>query len=444
MSPVLQHYMAAPLRLRWYTVATAVLFVLVAPAAAAQPVALLPAELSMLVAAAIDTHPSIKRARANRRAALQDIDAARRAKWPTVSATTEANVGGPDTTSQVAAIRIEQTLWDQGGQEARIAAVMTGADISALQLDLEQQDLAMQTINAWQALLAAQRRYNAANATVNIIAGFKAQMARRVDAQASPAIDLELVDARLLQTQVERLSAENNVQLALQNLSRLTGINDLSARPWVAPSQVAAPLTRAGEAAFEAAISRANWDAVVQGHPLVTKARLEYSQVGEQLRAKQADRWPQAYARIDQPLANNPFTGSNQATLLIGLRYTPGAGFSTQLEAQALATRLEAQAFEIDKVARTVDQLIYDDQQTFSVSVAHAAAQSLSLAGSQRVLASYERQFQAGRKTWQDLLNAAREVAQNAFSLSDTQSTIQGAMYRLQVRLGVLSTMTEH
>ena len=436
--------MAAPLRLRWYTVATAVLFVLVAPAAAAQPVALLPAELSMLVAAAIDTHPSIKSARANRRAALQDIDAARRAKWPTVSATTEANVGGPDTTSQVAAIRIEQTLWDQGAQEARIAAVTTGADISALQLDLEQQDLAMQTINAWQALLGAQRRYNAANATVNIIAGFKAQMARRVDAQASPAIDLELVDARLLQTQVERLSAENNVQLALQNLSRLTGITDLSARPWAAPSQVAAPLTRAGEAAFEAAISRADWDTVVQSHPLVTKARLEYSQVGEQLRAKQADRWPQAYARIDQPLANNPLTGSNQATLLVGLRYTPGAGFSTQLEAQALATRLEAQSFEIDKAARTVDQLIYDDQQTFSVSVAHAAAQSLSLAGSQRVLASYERQFQAGRKTWQDLLNAAREVAQNAFSLSDTQSTIQGAMYRLQVRLGVLSTMAEH
>ena len=436
--------MAAPLRLRWYTVATAVLLVLVAPAAAVQPVALLPAELSMLVAAAIDTHPSIKSARANRRAALQDIDAARRAKWPTVSATTEANVAGPDTTSQVAAIRIEQTLWDQGAQDARIAAVMTGADISALQLDLEQQDLAMQTINAWQALLAAQRRYNAANATVNIIAGFKAQMTRRVDAQASPAIDLELVDARLLQTQVERLSAENNVQLALQNLSRLTGITDLSARPWAAPSQVAAPLTRASEAAFEAAISRANWDAVVQSHPLVTKARLEYSQVGEQLRAKQADRWPQAYARIDQPLANNPLTGSNQATLLVGLRYTPGAGFSTQLEAQALATRLEAQSFEIDKAARTVDQLIYDDQQTFSVSVAHAAAQSLSLAGSQRVLASYERQFQAGRKTWQDLLNAAREVAQNAFSLSDTQSTIQGAMYRLQVRLGVLSAMAEH
>ena len=436
--------MPAPLRLRWYTVATAVLFVLVAPAAAAQPVALLPAELSMLVAAAIDTHPSIKRARANRRAALQDIDAARRAKWPTVSATTEANVGGPDTTSQVSTLRIEQTLWDQGAQEARIAAVTTGADISALQLDLEQQDLAMQTINAWQALLGGQRRYNAANATVNVIAGFKAQMARRVDAQASPAIDLELVDARLLQTQVERLSAENNVQLALQNLSRLTGITDLSARPWAAPSQVAAPLTRAGEAAFEAAISRANWDAVVQSHPLVTKARLEYSQVGEQLRAKQADRWPQAYARIDQPLANNPLTGSNQATLLVGLRYTPGAGFSTQLEAQALATRLEAQSFEIDKAARAVDQLIYDDKQTFSVSVAHAAAQSLSLAGSQRVLASYERQFQAGRKTWQDLLNAAREVAQNAFSLSDTQSTIQGAMYRLQVRLGVLSTMTEH
>jgi len=89
-------------------------------------------------------------------------------------------------------------------------------------------------------------------------------------------------------------------------------------------------------------------------------------------------------------------------------------------------------------------QLIFDDQQTFAVSVAHANAQALSLAGSQRVLASYERQFQAGRKTWQDLLNAAREVAQNEFSLTDAQSTIQGAMYRLQVRLGAVSALTTH
>lgn len=59
------------------------------------------------------------------------------------------------------------------------------------------------------------------------------------------------------------------------------------------------------------------------------------------------------------------------------------------------------------------------------------------------MLASYERQFQAGRKTWQDLLNAAREVAQNEFNLSDAQSAMQGAMYRLQVRLGAIDVLRQ-
>jgi adhesin transport system outer membrane protein len=125
----------------------------------------------------------------------------------------------------------------------------------------------------------------------------------------------------------------------------------------------------------------------------------------------------------------------------VGLRYTPGAGFSTQLEASALAERLEAQSHDIDDATRTVTQLIFDDEQAFETSAAQAQAQVASLLGSQQVLASYERQFQAGRKTWQDLLNAAREVAQNEFNLSDAQSAMQGAMYRLQVRLGAIAVL---
>lgn len=184
-----------------------------------------------------------------------------------------------------------------------------------------------------------------------------------------------------------------------------------------------------------------DWETITTNHPLVQKAQLEYALANAQLKAKLADRWPQAYARVEQPLANNPLTGSNEASYLVGLRYTPGAGFSTQFEAAALAERLEAQSHDIDAATRTVTQLIFDDEQAFETSAAQAQAQVASLQGSHKVLASYERQFLAGRKTWQDLLNAAREVAQNEFNLSDAQSAMQGAMYRLQVRLGAIALL---
>ena len=411
-----------------------------APAAA---VPLLPAELSTLVTAAIRNHPAARSAQAKRRAALQDVAAAERSKWPTLTATTESKVGGVDAASEAMTLRIEQTLWDNGASDARISAVATTAEISALQVTLEQQDLAVQTINAWEAMLTAQRRLNAANTTVTVIEGFKAQMTRRVDSKASPTIDLALVEARLLQTQVERLAATNGLRMALQSLSRLTGMTQLAEQVWADAQQVAAPLSRAGVAAFQLQLRAVDRDALASNHPLVQKAQLEYAVANAQLKAKLADRWPQAYARIEQPLANNPITGSNQASYLVGLRYTPGAGFSTQLEAAALAERLEAQSHDIEAATRTVTQLIFDDEQTFETNAIQAQAQSASLLGSQQVLASYERQFQAGRKTWQDLLNAAREVAQNEFNLSDAQSAMQGAMYRLQVRLGAIDVLRQ-
>jgi len=412
-----------------------------ATGASAEAVALLPAELSTLVTAAIRNHPIAQSAQAKQRAALQDVAVAERGRWPTLTAITESTVGGAEAASQVMTLRVEQTLWDNGAGDARIAAVATAADIAALQVTLEQQDLAVKTINAWEAMLSAQRRLNAATTTAKVIEGFKAQMTRRVDSMASPAIDLALVEARLLQTQVERLAATNSLRVAIQNLARLTGLTRLHEHTWADAAKVAAPLSRAGITAFKMQLRNADWEAITSNHPLVQKAQLEYALANAQLKAKLADRWPQAYARVEQPLANNDLTGSNQASYLVGLRYVPGAGFSTQLEAAALAERLEAQSHDIEAATRTVTQLVFDDEQTFETNAIQAEAQGASLLGAQRVLASYERQFQAGRKTWQDLLNAAREVVQNEFNLGDAQSAMQGAMYRLQARLGAIDVL---
>jgi adhesin transport system outer membrane protein len=56
--------------------------------------------------------------------------------------------------------------------------------------------------------------------------------------------------------------------------------------------------------------------------------------------------------------------------------------------------------------------------------------------GSELVLASYKRQFEAGKKNWLDVLNAVRELAQNQYNQADTRGQLMGAMYRLQLRMG--------
>ena len=401
----------------------------------------LPADLTALITAAVQQHPAVGAAKATARAFGQEIAVAERAKWPALSVATEQTIGGPTAASQAMALRVEYTLWDNGAAKSRIQAATRAEAVANLQTALQQEDLAMQTINAWQAFGAAKRRVAATQKAEAVIEAFKAQMTRRVIARASPAIELDLVEARLLQTQVERMSAATAVDAAVRNLTRITGLLDLQERLAMADPDADVEQKRLGE--FALALEQIDKLALAQNHKLLKKVQLEGEQLAFQIKAREADLLPQAYARIEQPLANNTFTGSNQASYLVGLRYSPGAGFSSLLEVKALASRLEAQAFQTETALKEINNLIGDDQQLFDISIAHSKAQAAALEGSRLVLASYERQFQGGRKTWQDLLNVAREVAQNEVSLIDTIAAAKGAMHRLQVRLGAIEHLIQ-
>lgn len=52
------------------------------------------------------------------------------------------------------------------------------------------------------------------------------------------------------------------------------------------------------------------------------------------------------------------------------------------------------------------------------------------------VVASYLRQYQVGRKTWLDVLNAQRETTQARYTLADLEAGIQAAHLRLLMLSG--------
>lgn len=81
-------------------------------------------------------------------------------------------------------------------------------------------------------------------------------------------------------------------------------------------------------------------------------------------------------------------------------------------------------------------EAILGDIDQFASAENELLALQSAVTGSQHVLESYSRQFTAGRKTWIDLLNAVRELAQNQYACADSQAVLAAAFYRLQVRLG--------
>lgn len=387
--------------------------------------------LRYLLDATAATYPSILASRFEARANEQDLVATERQRWPTFSSSIESMSGNARSFPN-RSMQVEQTLWDAGRVTARINESQAMVEQGQIKTVLQRQELHLQVVAAWQNLMGAVARTQVANQTLARLGAFQAQMKRRVEAEASPRIDLELASARLLQTEVELETAQSSLQVALTRLEQLSGEQNLSAYLHRLPAM---PTLQDTQGTAEK-LAQTDWHRVAAEHPSVLRAQFEAQQAKSRLKAKQAEGWPQIYVRAFQPIGALPTSSDTSMTTFIGLRYSPGAGLANVVEAQALETRISSSEQMVVTAHRDVRQSLQSDQEELMNTRKRIAALERSVEGSDLVLASYQRQFQAGRKTWQDLLNAVRELAQNQYALADSQAAMMGAMYRLQVRMG--------
>jgi adhesin transport system outer membrane protein len=391
-----------------------------------------PLNLPYLLEQANLYHPSMQAARIDARASTEDLLAVQRQRWPTVSAVLEEGGSTPASSTSVASrvLRLEQTLWDSGRTSALIAEAEVFTNIGQTRISLQRQTLALQAVTAWQNLLASRDRVALAQATILKLSAYRDQIQRRIANEVSPAIDLELVQSRMLQTQVELTQARTTLKAALTRLEQVSGVNNLALHLQNLPAMSGLEATSEMPGLF----SGTDWALAASAHPSVAKARFEQKAAEQRILAKQAEQWPQVYARLDQPVASTNST--NKTSSFLGLRYTPGAGFSTLAEAKALSSRAASLEQGTEAAVREVFEAMQTDRDEFLNNRERIEALTTAVEGSDKVLDSYGRQFTAGRKTWQDLMNAVREVAQNQYALADANAAMLGAMYRLQIRLG--------
>ncbi len=390
-----------------------------------------PLVLYELLNSASHFYPSLKTARFEARAADEDAKAVSLQRWPTATVTAESQTGN-QRVYPTNVLQVQQTIWDFGRLTARISEAEAAADVSLLNVYLHQQDLFLQIIAGWQSMQTARERIKVAEITIDRLKAYQAQMRRRVEAEASSRIDLELVDARLLQTQVELAAAETTLQVALTRLEQLSGLERLRSRVGSAPAipNLKETLT------FTHVVNVSDWRLVASEGPLVARARAQLRQAQSKLDSKKSETWPQLYVRTYKPLSAIPNSTDTSMTAFVGMSYTPGAGLSTFAEAQALGTRLEGAQLAVESALLEMQQTLQSDREEYINARLRIEVLEKSVIGAELVLASYKRQFEAGKKTWLDLLNAVRELAQNQYGLADAQGSMLGAMYRLQLRMG--------
>jgi len=230
---------------------------------------------------------------------------------------------------------------------------------------------------------------------------------RRVAAEVSPLTDETQAAARWRQAITERIRTTQQIETARFLLAQLVG------RP-------------VGELLPPAPINMDRWsegtllDAAMRFSPerrrLVALVDAAEAQIG----FVRSQSMPTVVAGYQFSLGTLSY-GEERDRAYLGLQVQTGGGLSSLANVRAAMSKKTAAVEAIEAHDRRLMQSVRSSwAESLALKEQVEPVRNL-LVGSKEIVASYLRQFQVGRKSWLDVLNAQREKAQAEYSFSDLE-----------------------
>jgi len=397
--------------------------------------------LPTLLVDSLNWHPSIAAQRAQNESAQQGVDAAKWQFFPTPSVSTErASASSNDTTyghgdPQVTTLRIQQPLWTGGRLTAGLEKARAGVATTEAAIESARQDLALRVLQSYADWRGATLRAQAFQKSLDEHTRLREQIVRRMAQGISAASDLQLVQGRQ-----EQISADLAVAQA-QQATTVTRLSQLSGKPVTTESlqaSVSVPLTLAPS--VEPLMDQARTE-----NPAVRRLLAQVSALEADIEERKAELSPEVYLRLERQYGNFSTVSDRPSNrIFIGLSTRFGAGLSSFSQVSAAQARYQSGLSDVESARLSLSEQIAADyvlaqsgQQRLSLMVA-------SLRSSESISEAWNRQFLAGRKTWLDVMNAARELAQVETQIADLKSAQLLLTWRILITArGVDATVSD-
>ncbi len=395
--------------------------------------------LSELLELTVRHHPAVLTQKSFVAAAQQGVINARWQYFPTPSISlqgAQASSSDPSYSgdSHVTVLALSQPLWTGGRIEAGVDKAQAYAQSANASLAESQQQLAIRVVQAYGDWLSAYRKRAAYQVGLDQHTRLKDQVARRIHEGQAAASDLTLAQSRLASLQADMALANTQEQVSLSRLSQLLGQPVLSPSLAVSPAQ-AWPMHLGAEQllhkaqAYSPAVARARSNAQAQ---LATIAEAKSATL------------PELSLRLEHQRGNFNYSGAAQhSRAFIQINSRLGAGLSSLGAVQEAVQRHAAALADIESQQRSLAEQVMTDHATLVTTKSRRLALQTSADLSDRVLASWDRQYLSGRKTWQDLMNSAREQVQVQAQLADLEGAQLVASWRLALTTGELQVSAE-
>ncbi len=381
--------------------------------------------LPALVRDAFAHHPGVRSQQSLQEVALAGIDGAKRQFWaePSIAvehAGTSANDASYQGDEQVITLRLKQPLWTGGRLTGNLSKAEAEAIVAETELEATRQQIALRVIQAWSDIIAARSTVAAYENSRDTHTRLLDMVKRRNDEGATAKADVELARSRLEGVLADLASAQARLDTSLEQLRVLVG------RPVDPEAMVTTIQNISGKSGL--------LQAAREQSPLIAKARAQAKVAEAEIKIAQAALWPEVALSAERQYGSfsQANTGS-QDRIFITVNASLGGGGSNFSAVDGARARHYAAVDEIQ-----VQQLLVDEQALSDIALVHTLAPRKAALMRARqsagdVSSSWERQFLAGRKQWQDLMNSAREQAQADTQLADVLGVEQLTGWRLKV-----------
>jgi adhesin transport system outer membrane protein len=385
--------------------------------------------LPSLIEGVLAEHPSIRAQKAIKRSSVDAVSAAQWQFYPTPSVGLEqVNASATDISyrsgdKRVTTLRLQQPLWSGGRLSAGVSKAQAGVLVSDAQFEGTRQDLALRVVQTYADWYGGYYKSVAFDKSLKTHLRLKAQIGRRIEEGISPASDLTLVQGRIEQTQAELTSAFAQQASALSQLSQLLGKplfdKDLT-------QAVSFPLALGALPDILAQAQAGNPNIV----KLIATARAQEAEIDE----RKADMQPEVYLRAERQFGNYSYLNAvPENRVFIGVSTRFGAGLSSLSQVSAAQARLDAALADVESTRISLAQQISSDYLLTQSSDVRLHSLDASLRSAELITLAWGRQFLSGQKSWLDVMNAARELAQVEVQIADVHASQLLQTWRLSI-----------
>lgn len=342
---------------------------------------------------------------------------------------------------QVLTLRLQQPIWTGGRLKAQANKALANQQIETARLAEIQQLVVFKTLQDWTEMVIAQRQQLVLSQSEKTQTLLMQKMMRRVEQGLSSQSEAHHSKLRLMQVEQDIVNAKQRETVAWIRLKQWVPEAQKNAQHLIALdyNKTQAPIALIGSETYDA--SPTHWELLSKERSPALK-RLEHVMALQtaELEEKRAALQPEIYLRLEHQRGHYAYANlpaSNR--IFAGLTASTGAGFSLAHQLTALQFKRNSTLEEIDAAQRILIETVHTDFFNAIARQSKAEALRLNLKSSREQQAAWERQFTNGRKTWIDVMTAARETTQAELAVIENDTALQQSLWRLHIQAyGVL------